>query len=96
MCLDGSAQTWRKYTREVSWRIRATQVNCRCSCATKLVERLTGPARMLAIAGPGTRLVEFASISIDWHAVLWFGSPCRMLQRSALSTLGFAADKVNR
>ena len=47
---DGSSRTWRKYTREVSWYVRATPHHKRRYCATKLMGRLTGPARLLAMS----------------------------------------------
>ena len=40
----------RKYTREVSWYVRATPHHKRRYCATKLMGRLTGPARLLAMS----------------------------------------------
>ena len=56
---DGSARTWRRYTREASWFVRATPVHKRRYCATKLVSRLTGPARLLAMSWQRT---DFDSI----------------------------------
>ena len=47
---DGSARTWRRYTREVCWYVRATPVEKRRYCATKLVGKLRGPARLLAMS----------------------------------------------
>ena len=47
---DGSARSWRRYTREVCWYVRATPVEKRRYCATKLVGRLKGPARLLAMS----------------------------------------------
>ena len=47
---DGSARTWRRYTREVCWYVRGTAVEKRRYCATKLVGRLRGPARLLAMS----------------------------------------------
>ena len=47
---DGSARSWRRYTREVCWYVRATPVEKRRYCATKLVSRLKGPARLLAMS----------------------------------------------
>ena len=49
---DGSARTWRRYTREVSWYVRSTPVAKRRYCAHRLVSRLQGPARLLAMAWP--------------------------------------------
>ena len=47
---DGSSRTWRRYTREVCWYVRSTPVEKRRYCATKLVGRLRGPARLLAMS----------------------------------------------
>ena len=47
---DGTSRTWRRYTREVCWYVRATPVEKRRYCATKLLTRLTGPARLLAMS----------------------------------------------
>ena len=47
---DGTARTWRRYTREVCWYVRGTAVEKRRYCATKLVGRLRGPARLLAMS----------------------------------------------
>ena len=47
---DGSARTWRRYTREVCWYVRGTAVDKRRYCATKLVGKLKGPARLLAMS----------------------------------------------
>ena len=47
---DGTSRTWRRYTREVCWYVRATPVGKRRYCATKLLTRLTGPARLLAMS----------------------------------------------
>ena len=47
---DGQARTWRKYTREVSWFIQSTPVYKRRYCASKLLTRLSGPARLLAMS----------------------------------------------
>ena len=47
---DGQARTWRKYTREVSWFIQSTPVYKRRYCASKLLARLSGPARLLAMS----------------------------------------------
>ena len=47
---DGSARSWRRYTREVSWFVRSTPYHKRRYCATKLVSRLSGPARLLAMS----------------------------------------------
>ena len=47
---DGSARSWRRYTREVCWYVRGTAVEKRRYLATKLVGRLKGPARLLAMS----------------------------------------------
>ena len=47
---DGSARSWRRYTREVCWYVRGTPVEKRRYCATKLVGRLKGSARLLAMS----------------------------------------------
>ena len=49
---DGSSRTWRRYSREVAWFVRATPIHKRRYCGTKLVSRLTGPARLLAMSWP--------------------------------------------
>ena len=47
---DGSARTWRRYTREVAWWVQATPVHKRRYCASQLLGKLTGPARLLAMS----------------------------------------------
>ena len=47
---DGSARTWRRYTREVAWYVQGTAVHKRRYCASQLLGRLTGPARLLAMS----------------------------------------------
>ena len=47
---DGQARTWRRYTREVCWYVRATPTQKRRYCANKLLSRLSGPARLLAMS----------------------------------------------
>ncbi|CAE7332984.1 unnamed protein product, partial [Symbiodinium sp. KB8] len=47
---DGSARGWRRYTREVSWFVQATPIGKRRYCASKLISRLSGPARLLAMS----------------------------------------------
>lgn len=47
---DGSAKTWRRYTREVCWFVRSTPTHKRKYVATRLMGRLTGPARLLAMS----------------------------------------------
>ena len=49
---DGSAKTWRKYHREVAWYVRSTPIHKRRYCAHRLVSKLTGPARLLAMSWP--------------------------------------------
>ncbi|CAE7771249.1 unnamed protein product [Symbiodinium sp. CCMP2592] len=47
---DGSARTWRRFTREVAWWVTSTPSHKRRYCASKLLSRLTGPARLLAMS----------------------------------------------
>ena len=47
---DGTARTWRRYTREVAWYFRATPCHKRRYVATKLLSKLTGSARLLAMS----------------------------------------------
>ena len=47
---DGQAKAWRRYTREVVWYVRATPMEKRIYCASKLMSRLRGPARLLAMS----------------------------------------------
>ena len=47
---DGAAKGWRRYTREVCWYVRSTAISKRRCCALKLIGRLTGPARLLAMS----------------------------------------------
>ena len=57
---DESARSWRRYTREVSWFVQfvqATSINKQRYCASKLISRLAGPARLLAMGWSGTRLL---------------------------------------
>ena len=49
---DGSAKTWRKYTREVAWWVQSVPTHKRRYCATKLVSKLSGSARLLAMSWP--------------------------------------------
>ncbi|CAE7645969.1 unnamed protein product [Symbiodinium sp. KB8] len=53
---DGSARTWRRYTKEVSWFVQSTPVNKRRYCASRLLSRLTGPARLLAMSWSWTKM----------------------------------------
>ena len=55
---DGSAKSWRRYAREVVWFVRSTPVSKRRYCAAKLLSRLTGPARLLAMSWPVTNFEE--------------------------------------
>ena len=62
---DGAARTWRRYTREVLWFVQSTPVHKRRYCASRLLSRLSGPARLLAMSwsrmafdsGDGVRLL---------------------------------------
>ena len=47
---DGSARTWRRYCKEVSWYISGTKADHRRYAAAKLITRLTGPARLLSMS----------------------------------------------
>ena len=49
---DGAARSWRRYTREVAWFVQSTPVYKRRYCASKLMGKLTGPARLLAMSWP--------------------------------------------
>ena len=71
---DGSPKTWRKYHREVAWYVRSTPVEKRRYCAHRLVGKLTGPARLLAMSWP--------SVSFD-HS----GGTKEFLRRLASSPL---------
>ena len=71
---DGSARTWRRYTREVSWFVQSTPVHKRRYCASRLLGKLSGPARLLAMSWSKT---AFDSV----HGVKLF------LQRLAASPL---------
>ena len=61
---DGSPRTWRKYTREVSWFFRATPVAKRRYVATKLLSRLTGPARLLAMSWSDMSLDDYGGTKV--------------------------------
>ena len=56
---DGSARTWRRYTREVAWFFRATPSHKRRYVATKLLSRLTGSARLLAMSWTDMALDDY-------------------------------------
>ena len=47
---DWSARTWRRRTREVAWFAQSTPVHKRRCCVSRLMSRLTGPARLLAMS----------------------------------------------
>ena len=49
---DGQAKGWRRYQREVSWYVQATKHTQRRYLATRLVGKLTGSARLLAMSWP--------------------------------------------
>ena len=56
---DGNPRGWRRYQREVSWYVLGTKKSQRSLIGPRLVSKLTGPARLLAmswsradIAGP--------------------------------------------
>ena len=47
---DGQAKTWRRYTKEVAWFVSSTPVQKRRYAASKLISKLQGPARLLAMS----------------------------------------------
>ena len=47
---DGQAKGWRRYTKEVAWFVSSTPVEKRRYAASKLISRLQGPARLLAMS----------------------------------------------
>ena len=47
---DGSSKTWRRYVKEISWYVGSTKVNQRQYLASKLISRLSGSARLLAMS----------------------------------------------
>ena len=47
---DGQAKTWRRYTKEVAWFVSSTAVQKRRYVASKLISKLQGPARLLAMS----------------------------------------------
>ncbi|CAE7561074.1 unnamed protein product [Symbiodinium sp. CCMP2592] len=51
---DGTARAWRRYTREVAWFVQSTPVHKRRYCASRLLSRLSGSARLLAMSWPRT------------------------------------------
>lgn len=75
---DGQARSWRRYVREVCWFVQSTKVNQRRHLATRLIARLTGSARLLAMSWQHS---EFDS---DRGVIVY-------LQKLAKSPLVFAA-----
>ncbi|OLQ15076.1 hypothetical protein AK812_SmicGene734 [Symbiodinium microadriaticum] len=49
---DGHPKGWRRYAREVAWFVQGTKHNQRRYLATRLIGRLTGSARLLAMSWP--------------------------------------------
>ncbi|CAE7548364.1 unnamed protein product, partial [Symbiodinium necroappetens] len=49
---DGHPKGWRRYAREVAWFVQGTKHNQRRCLATRLIGRLTGSARLLAMSWP--------------------------------------------
>ena len=47
---DGHPKGWRRYCREVVWFVQSTKVTQRRHIATRLIARLTGSARLLAMS----------------------------------------------
>ena len=47
---DGQAKNWRRYTKEVAWFVASTPTKKRRYVASKLISRLSGPARLLAMS----------------------------------------------
>ncbi|CAE6970715.1 unnamed protein product [Symbiodinium natans] len=47
---DGHPKGWRRYAREVAWYVQGTKHNQRRYLATRLISRLTGSARLLAMS----------------------------------------------
>ena len=47
---DGHPRSWRRYTKEVSWFVAATPTSKRRYVASKLIGKLTGSARLLAMS----------------------------------------------
>ena len=46
---DGNSRGWRRYTREVTWFVMGTKQSLRPFLAPRLIAKLTGPARLLAM-----------------------------------------------
>ncbi|CAL1164199.1 unnamed protein product [Cladocopium goreaui] len=53
---DGHPKGWRRYCREVVWYVQATKVGQRRHLATRLIARLSGSARLLAMSWPQSEL----------------------------------------
>ena len=47
---DGSSRTWRRYVKENGWFIGSTKASQRKYVASRLISRLTGSARLLAMS----------------------------------------------
>ena len=47
---DGNSRSWRRYVKEISWYIGSTKAEQRRYIASKLISRLTGSARLLAMS----------------------------------------------
>ena len=47
---DGNARGWRRYSREVMWYVLGTKKSNRAFLAPRLIAKLTGPARLLAMS----------------------------------------------
>ena len=47
---DGNARGWRRYSREVMWYVLGTKMSNRAFLAPRLIAKLTGPARLLAMS----------------------------------------------
>ena len=48
--LDGQARSWRRYTKEVAWYVSSTPTQKRRYVASRLIGKLSGPARLLAMS----------------------------------------------
>jgi hypothetical protein len=49
---DGQPTGWRRYVKEVNWMVRGTKPSERTLLASRLLPKLTGPARLLAMSWP--------------------------------------------
>ena len=47
---DGNPHGWRRYSREVLWYVMGTKKSSRPFLAPRLISKLTGPARLLAMS----------------------------------------------